>query len=495
MAVRTAAADKRSHDGHGGYDRYDRHRRGTGEPLCYAVFAGFAAVTAWTAGREPLRVWAGYAVAAYVFGAVLCLFPRSRRIGRAGPVAGATLVPCADMVARGVELSEIGVIEEAAARLLSTGTPYLSPVELAGQGYQSYNPYLPGMALFGLPRALGGAESLWGDPRWYFAAAFAVVLSVALTLAGMARRRTALPVGVLAACPLAAMPLTGGGDDLPVIALCCLGLALAARGRAGRAGLAIGVAAALKATAWPAAAVCLALACARSESRGVRGAARYVAGAAAPVLLGVGLPGLVDPAGLIENTVRFPLGLTPVVSPADSPMLGNLLAGTGPVGRTLALVLLALSALGMAVSLVVRPPADGPAAALRLAIGLTVAMVLMPATRWGYLVYPLVLLAWGRLAARCAARDDGAPDDGAPDDGAPDDGAPDDGAPDDGVRDDGAPDDGVRDDGARYGGDQGGDGGRPGADGCEPVRQNLKPRHISSFTVDSCVTGDVMVRW
>jgi hypothetical protein len=126
--------------------------------------------------------------------------------------------------------------------------------------------------------------------------------------------------------------------------------------------------------------------------------------------------------------------------------------------------------LGMAVSLVVRPPGDGPAAARRLAIGLVIAMLLMPATRWGYLVYPLVLLAWGRLAARCAARDDGAGDDGAGDDG-------------------------VRDDGARYGGDQGGDGGRPGADGCEPVRQNLKPRHISSFTVDSCVTGDVMVRW
>ncbi|MDG4866226.1 hypothetical protein P8605_49550, partial [Streptomyces sp. T-3] len=51
----------------------------------------------------------------------------------------------------------------------------------------------------------------------------------------------------------------------------------------------------------------------------------------------------------------------------------------------------------LAVSLVVRPPGTARAAAARLALGLGLAMALMPATRFGYLVYPLVLgvLAYG----------------------------------------------------------------------------------------------------
>lgn len=57
---------------------------------------------------------------------------------------------------------------------------------------------------------------------------------------------------------------------------------------------------------------------------------------------------------------------------------------------------LAAGAAALAVSLVVRPPRTVVAAAGRLALGLGLAMCLMPATRFGYLVYPLVLTAWFR---------------------------------------------------------------------------------------------------
>lgn len=67
---------------------------------------------------------------------------------------------------------------------------------------------------------------------------------------------------------------------------------------------------------------------------------------------------------------------------------------------------LALSALALAVSLVTRPPRSTVAAADRLALGLGIAMCLIPATRFGYVVYPLVLLGWFRLvpAGRSPAR-------------------------------------------------------------------------------------------
>lgn len=35
---------------------------------------------------------------------------------------------------------------------------------------------------------------------------------------------------------------------------------------------------------------------------------------------------------------------------------------------------------------------------MRLALGLLLATALMPATRWGYLIYPAVLALWGLLA-------------------------------------------------------------------------------------------------
>ena len=52
--------------------------------------------------------------------------------------------------------------------------------------------------------------------------------------------------------PICALTLATGGDDLPVLGLCLLGLALAATAaiRVGRV-LAIGAAAALKLFAWP----------------------------------------------------------------------------------------------------------------------------------------------------------------------------------------------------------------------------------------------------
>ena len=218
------------------------------------------------------------------------------------------------------------------------------------------------------------------------------------TALGPALGTTALGPGqgikalLLAGFPAVALPLAVGGVDLPVIGLMCLGLALAGRGGAGAAaGVAMGAAAALKWTAWPLLAVGLALLMVTAGRRAaLRGACTALLVSAVVVVPSV----LADPHAFVEQVVLFPLDAAHTGSPATSPLPGYLLATHVPGGRAVAVTALMLSAAAIVVSLLVRPPHTTTAAARRLALGLGLAMCLMPATRFGYLVYPLVLVAW-----------------------------------------------------------------------------------------------------
>ncbi|OEJ41260.1 hypothetical protein AR457_09860 [Streptomyces agglomeratus] len=336
----------------------------------WAACAAAALALAALSDLAPHRVWGltaalGYAAAAFT-------------ASRAVAVAGAVVLPLGVLLATGLAQLEVAVVERAGDRLAATGGPYLP----APSAVADFNPYLPGMAVFGL---------LPGDARWWTGAVFAGALAAAAGRSG----RTAW----LVACPVVAMPLCVGGTDLPVVGLMCLGTVLAGRGRSWQAGLVLGVAAALKWTAWPALAVACALLAVRS---GGRPAGRFAA-----VALGTGAVAVVpfllaDPGGFHANVVAFPLGLGAAASPAASPLPGHLLAAYVPGGTVIALSLLAVSALLLALSLCVRPPFTVRAAADRLALGLGLAMSLMPATRFGYLVYPLVLWALPRCGARPA---------------------------------------------------------------------------------------------
>ena len=116
------------------------------------------------------------------------------------------------------------------------------------------------------------------------------------------------------------------------------------------------------------------------------------AATAAGVAAALVLPAVVvSPAELVEHVIRFPAGLTGVESPAASPLPGHLLAQTGHGGRLAALALLGVAAVAILVWVLRWPPRTAAQAAERAAAGLVVAMLLMPATRFGYLIYPLVL--------------------------------------------------------------------------------------------------------
>jgi hypothetical protein len=408
--------------------RVDRAADGLAADLVlYAVSAAFALVTALTSNLLPHRGWGAIAAWAYLaaFLAVIVQLlvrqavsrphaasPPSTRSPLLAALAGATgrnvvtwaawvgaaLLP---LLVEAVQRAggrtdraqeEVLVVERMGERLLDSGTPYLGRDTIAalpgGEQLLGYAPYQPAMAVFGLPRAVAG-DFWWTDARVWFA----VVTGLAL-VAAVAVLRTApassLIRGVQFATvlPICALTLATGGDDLPVLALCLLALALCAADRFGAAGVAVGAAAACKPFAFPVVAVLAVLAIATGRGRSLLPGALGL-----PVLVLI-LTLLVNGDAFTENVIRFPLGHGVVTSPAQSPFPGYLISSELPGGRYLAAALLVAVAGAIAVVLVRRPPRTAATATLFCGYGLLAAILLMPTTRFGYLLYPLALLVW-----------------------------------------------------------------------------------------------------
>jgi hypothetical protein len=367
----------------------------------YAAFAGFAGLVFATSGKPVQQTWAAWAAGGYALAALTAALWQSRGRGAALVIAlaGALAAPLAWQVTLGGKMPKAGedelkVVVRSALLLLQHGTPYLPAGQISHS--MEYNPYEPAMAIFGLPAA-AGLHGAAGNPRLWMGITAAAILAAAFRLAarGSALRSTAFAFG----SPVLALPLTEGLTDLPVLALLSLTLACVAphtRRRVWLAGaIALGTACAMKATAWPALPVIVAMLAARD---GARTATRFAAtaGLTTMALVAATAPACVTaPAALFLNTVLFPLGMTRYQTDADSPLPGHLLAAaTGSAGHWAAIGLLCVASLAMAVSLVVRPPGDTRAAVWRLALNLAILFALAPASRWGYFVYPAALLGF-----------------------------------------------------------------------------------------------------
>ena len=368
----------------------------------FAASAGFAVILALVTTYAAHRLWGVFAGCSYLLAAMAVLVWKSRGLDVALVIslAGALAAPMWLMAADRLQQPEVQVIDKSAAMLLSRGTPYPGPAMLAAAHNPNvFDPYLPALTAFGIPRVLLGFSPVT-DPRIWFGAGFVVVFGAALVLAGA--RDVARWTALVTASPVIALSLTVGGTDVPVLACMCLGLALLwRRPRPVAAGLALGVAAAMKATAWPALAVAAVLLLARD---GRRAAVSMSATALLVVAAVVGPVALAGPRSLVQNTIAFPLGLTRVKSAAVSPLPGRLLAETGHAGHLVAVALLALAGLAVIASLVLRPPLTVPAATWRLIIALTAMFMLAPATRFGYFVYPVGLFVWLEVSLMGTAR-------------------------------------------------------------------------------------------
>ncbi len=382
---------------------------------CAAVFTAcaiFATGVALFSNNDLHRRWGLVAAVAYLVASVAVLAWRSRGIDLAllVSVGGALVTPLFWNAETGRRQPEVSVIQRSAGQLVHDHSPYQSAATLAAvHNPNAYNPYLPVMSLFGVPRAMLGPGAMT-DPRVWFGLAFLIVFGLALAAIGA--RHVVRWTLFIAATPLIAFELAVGGTDVPILALMCMGLALLwKRPRHVLAGLAIGVAAAAKATAWPAVVVAATAIVVRD---GRRPMLYFVGAAVAACAALIGPVALLWPSALIDNTIMFPLGLAGIKSAAASPLPGHVIAQTGHTGHTIAVALLVLAGVAIAVSVVVRPPRDIPAAAWRLIIGLTLMFLLAPATRFGYFIYPAALLAWLQISllaerrARAAAIGPGA---------------------------------------------------------------------------------------
>jgi hypothetical protein len=389
-----------------------------------AAFAGYAAIVSIVT-QGPSGTWGEWAAVGYGAAAVAAWRWRGSIVPLLIGLSSAVVAPTIWLAIHWPGSGEANVVARAAVLLLHHGNPYLPPSQLLT--VQDYNPYLPAMSLFGLPQA-AGLPGLLGDPASWLAATSVVLVAAAFGIAMPRRvwrcasgRETILRNTAFAVLsPVLALPIALGVTDPPVIALICLALACANRPAADRsrsgaaaggvpppggaaprwitwtglAAVAIGTACAMKATAWPALPVIAAMVATRE---GMRAAARFTATATATaVLLIIGLaPALAgQPGAFTENIVAYPLGLTRHLTPAASPLPGHLLASAGTAGHFAAISLLLLAGVAVALSLVLRPPRDVRAAAIRLVLGLTLLFTLAPAPRFGYFAYPAALLGW-----------------------------------------------------------------------------------------------------
>jgi Glycosyltransferase family 87 len=385
-------------------------------PLLTVAFAGsaaFAVVLAVVTVWQAHRLWGIFAGCSYLLAAMAVLVWKSRGLDVALviSVAGALAAPMWLMAGHRLQQPEVQVIDHSAALLVQRGTPYPGPAMIAAAHNPNiFDPYLPALTAFGIPRVLLGFSAAT-DPRIWFGAGFVVVFAAALAVAGA--RDVVRWTALVTASPLIAFSLAVGGTDVPVLACLCLGFALLwRRPRPVLAGLALGAAAATKATTRPALLVAVVLLVARD---GRRAAVSMAATALVIVAAVVGPVAALGPRSLVQNTIAFPLGLTRLKSDAVSPLPGRLLPETGYAGHLIAVALLALAGLAVIASLAFRPPRSLPAAAWRLIIALTAMFVLAPATRFGYFVYPLGLFAWlevsrmGQKAPAAPADPAGAP--------------------------------------------------------------------------------------
>jgi hypothetical protein len=366
----------------------------------YGLSALFAVVTALTSPLPTHRLWGSIAWIGYALATLVVIGQlAARRTGLREVLVVITwiataLAPLIAEAAAGRAQEEVITIEHGGERLLHTGTPYLSHDAIAAlpadERLLGYLPYQPGMALFGLPRAVFGT-AWWTDARVWFATVTALALALAIRQLPRSPR-TVRALQVATVFPICALTLAVGGDDLPVLALCLLALAYVARNRPGAAGIAVGLAGALKLFAWPVAIVLLFLPMNRR---------RYAAGAFGIPALALVPAFLVDPDAAVENVVRFTLGRGLVHSTAATNFPGHLVALASPIAAT---ALLAAAAVALAVWLLRRPPRDAAQAALICAVGLLTAILLMPATRFGYLLYPASYAVWATALPRVRTR-------------------------------------------------------------------------------------------
>ncbi|HUE07512.1 MAG TPA: glycosyltransferase 87 family protein [Acidimicrobiales bacterium] len=439
------------------FDRVRRISPINGDALIYAISAAFALVTIYTSTNGLYQVWGRMALAPFAFGAVASaglalLLRRARRrqignrltevqhrrawIARIGVAvcvfAGALAIPLGmevlwrfDGVAGSHVQPEGPTVEVGGQDLVKGQDPYKKivylhhPVKYHAPGEPDtpgFLPYLPLMAVLGIPSDIWPNNGL-SDARIFFTVTTLAAASVALYLCRANGRRKFRALQALLILPLASLPLATGGDDIPVVAFLLLAMVLAQRRQPFASGIVLGIASAMKFTAWPLA--LLALFAARNR-KGERRPLTMLAGllvVAIPTIFPFALRG---PIALFDDVVLFPLGLSAIPSTAASALPGHELVLAFPaLSRILPLSVGFVLVLILGRYLFKHTPSTVSQVCEITGVVMCALILLAPNPRVGYLLYPINFFVWAYLLAPRSEELERLPTGGTEDEAAP----------------------------------------------------------------------------
>lgn len=393
----------------------ERARGAVDSRVIATALAVGSAIAAWvtllSTGLVTHHWWAWFAAPAYTAAAVVFAGLPSRWWSRLHLVVGALIVavlivPVATLAvfrshspAGYFAQSDTAAVEAAAVTAGDGHSPYAglesgADGEIAPTGIDSYLSvtrdhfvYLPAMAIFGLPRAVG-LPGLLGDARlWMLIATF---ICAWMVYRSVPDPRAKLAVLAVLASPLLAISLVVGNTDAVVVSLLVLGLVLC-RHNDRRATMAFGIALALKQTA-----ILVPVVLVLSNAHIAGMARRWFVTRVLAIGMPLTLAFLIwDRRDFLDDVVRFPL----TRNGQDLAQLPPGVAAIAELHGPWAIALVWLAGLAALVAAAVRLRRPGTIVGATTIAGLVyfAGWVMLPSFRYGTAVYWLCLL--GAVAA------------------------------------------------------------------------------------------------
>jgi hypothetical protein len=379
------------------------------DALLYGLSAVFAFGLATTSREGAQWEWGYLVFAPYLLCALIAFGLRRVNFRRTSVVRvallglvmlGSVAIPLGLEARWRVAQPEVGVIVRAGDNLSRDRNLYPTYVKhgklinpIAGiPSYESFFPYFPLMGIFGLPSAETHKTKGLTDPR---IAMSLLTLMASLLALGLLRSSTSKKIRVaqfLLALPTGALFLSTGGDDMPILALTLLGVVALQRRQNNFAGISLGLAAAMKLTAWPMAFGALLVA---RDAKNRSAWKRVAAWVCAIVVVTVAPFAIRAPWAFMSNVFAFPLGLTSVTSPAASALPGHILTTVwAPAGRFLAPLTFLIGGYFVAKYLRRHWPLNLSQLLAILSLVFLAMMCVSSATRIGYVIYPLNFALW-----------------------------------------------------------------------------------------------------
>ena len=384
------------------------------DAVLYFVAGVFALLMGLTSSEPAQWHWGYISVTGYFLAALILLIASRwsdsfslRKIILTCLVIGVVVIPLSlethwrqNNGGHGYAQPEVSVIERSAKNVVKGTDPYTVDVKngkvlnsIRGlPTYESFFPYFPLMSVFGLPDAI--THKFYGltDARIVMSLLTIAIGLIALRLFRAKREQKIRLAQVLIALPTGALFLATGGDDMPILALMLLGVVALQRKQIYVSAVSIGIASAMKLTAWPMALG--ALLTLRSEQYKEKW--KQFVSLVVLIVVAAILPFAIKaPHAFFANVFAFPLGLSGVTSPAASALPGHILTSWWhPFKHILPAGTFLIGGYFAAKYLKTHWPLTLSKMLTLLSACFFVLMCVSSTTRFGYVIYPLNFALW-----------------------------------------------------------------------------------------------------